>query len=314
MHAPLNGLLPVLQLPYCDDDTIDWDVLWHEVDWLFEHGSDGLVVAMVTEVLRLSESERRTLTERICGYSNNLGPVVISVGSESCKTTVELAQHAEGHGAAAVMAIPPIATVCLETELRSYYQNLINAISIPVIVQDASGYVGRPLSIEFQADLLKEHGPRVMFKPEAPPLGQQLSALRDATEGKAAIFEGSGGIALIDSHRRGIVGTMPGADLIRIVGALWRYLQKGDQEAVWRIGTAVSPLLSIPTNLDSFLAIEKHLLIRQGVFKNSRVRGPVGYHLDSETRIEIDRLFDRALEVSSQVESRTAAKTAVFES
>ena len=41
---------------------------------------------------------------------------------------------------------------------------------------------------------------------EAAILATRLSLLRDATNGQAAVFEGSGGIALVDSFRRGIVG------------------------------------------------------------------------------------------------------------
>ena len=50
--------------------------------------------------------------------------------------------------------------------------------------------------------------------------------------------------------------------------------------------------------LDGFLAVEKHLLVKQGVFRSERVRGPVAFTLDPETRHEVDRLFhllERAL-------------------
>jgi 4-hydroxy-tetrahydrodipicolinate synthase len=56
--------------------------------------------------------------------------------------------------------------------------------------------------------------------------------------------------------------------------------------------------VSLQTSLDAFLAVEKHLLVRQGVFRSERVRGPVGYVLDAETRREVDRLFDRLLEAA----------------
>ena len=52
------------------------------------------------------------------------------------------------------------------------------------------------------------------------------------------------------------------------------------------------------TSLDAFLAVEKHLLVRQGIFKNTIVRGPVGFQLDEETRREVDRLFDRMIEAT----------------
>lgn len=46
------------------------------------------------------------------------------------------------------------------------------------------------------------------------------------------------------------------------------------------------------SSLDSLLAVEKHLRMRQGIFKNEIVRGPRGFTLDPETRAEVDRLFE----------------------
>jgi len=96
----------------------------------------------------------------------------------------------------------------------------------------------------------------------------------------------------VDSFRRGIVGTMPGADLIRGIVALWRALQAGDSPRIDRISMPIIALVSMQNSLDAFLAIEKYLLVKQGIFRNTMVRGPVGYMLDDETRREVDRLFE----------------------
>jgi 4-hydroxy-tetrahydrodipicolinate synthase len=180
-----------------------------------------------------------------------------------------------------------------EEDLKRYYETILQAIHIPVIVQDASGYVGRPMSIAMQAALYNEYGDRVLFKPEATPIGPRLSALRDATGGKAPVLEGSGGIALVDSYRRGIVGTMPGADLIDVLVALWRALQAGDESRIYQLSTPLAALISMLHSLDAFIAVEKYLLVKRGIFKNALVRGPVGYRLDGETQAEVDRLFAR---------------------
>ncbi len=95
-----------------------------------------------------------------------------------------------------------------------YYCKILESIRIPVIVQDASGYVGKPMSIACSRTCSPSSASAVMFKPEAAPIGPRLTEMLEATGGKASVFEGSGGIALVDSYRRGIVGTMPGADLI----------------------------------------------------------------------------------------------------
>lgn len=294
---PLAGVLPVFQTPYRADESIDFEVLAREVDWLFEKGSDGIVMAMVSEVLRLSSEERDHLAKQACHLAAGRGACVISVGAESSHVAERHARHAETCGATALMAIPPVSIGVDEAELGQYYRRLLEVVAIPLIVQDASGYVGRPMSIAFQARLLDEFGPeRVLFKPEASPIGPRLSALRDATGGRARVFEGTGGIALIDSYQRGVVGTMPGADLIAALVPLWRALQAGDLGTAARIHEPLAALVSLQSSLDGFLAVEKHLLVRQGVFHNEIVRGPRGFVLDEETRQEVDRLFDRMME------------------
>ncbi|MEX2111807.1 MAG: dihydrodipicolinate synthase family protein, partial [Pirellulales bacterium] len=191
-----------------------------------------------------------------------------------------------------LMAVPPIAVTLGVEQLFDYYARIIKAVEIPLVVQDASGYVGRPMSIALQARLLEAFGPRVYFKPEAVPIGPRLSELHAATGNRARVFEGTGGIALVDSFRRGIVGTMPGADLIDGIVAIWRALRAGDETEANRIWLPLAALVSLQHSLDAFLAIEKHLLVRQDIFKNTKVRGPVGFVLDETTRREVDRLFD----------------------
>jgi dihydrodipicolinate synthase/N-acetylneuraminate lyase len=294
----LQGVLPVFQTPFHDDESIDFATLEKEVAWLYEHGADGITMAMVSEVLRLSTDEREALAEAACRFGRERA-VVISVGAESTALAVRFARHAEQAGATAVMAIPPVSVGVGQDELIGYYTRIIEAIRIPVIVQDASGYVGKPMPIAMQAALLEQFGPeRVQYKPEASPIGPKLSELRDATGGKARIFEGTGGIALVDTFKRGVIGTMPGADTIRGLVPLWRALQAGDEKKINAINGPLCSLIAMQTSLDGFLAVEKHLLVRQGVFRNTIVRGPVGFTLDEESRCEVDRLFDLMVEAA----------------
>ena len=293
----LCGVLPVFQTPYHTDETIDYDTLEREIAWLYDCGARGIVMAMVSETLRLASEEREELAKAACQFGRERGVVIISVGAESSKVAERFARQAEAVGADALMAIPPVSVGVGEGELVAYYRRIIEAVRIPVIVQDASGYVGRPMSMGMQARLLEEFGPeRVQYKPEANPIGPKLSELREATGGRARVFEGTGGIALVDSFRRGIVGTMPGADLIRGLVPLWHALEASDTAKADRIHGPLAALISMQTGLDAFLAVEKHLLVRQGIFKNTLVRGPVGFRLDEETKREVDRLFDRMIE------------------
>ena len=104
-------------------------------------------------------------------------------------------------------------------------------------------------------------------------------------------------MALVDSFRRGIVGTIPGADLIHGIVALLAGVQAGDEQRSYQLSLPISALVSLQTSLDAFLAIEKYLLVKQGVLPNALVRGPVGFTLDEETRSEVDRLFELLMSV-----------------
>jgi dihydrodipicolinate synthase/N-acetylneuraminate lyase len=288
----LAGVLPVLQLPFHTDESIDWETFSREVDWAYDNGAHGVVAAMVTEVLRLTDAERDELAQRLVKFNAGRGPVVMSVGDESTVQAIRHVRTATDAGVDALMAIPPAATRALLSEKVRYYEAIIAATHLPIIVQDASGYVGEPLPVETQADLHQRFGDRVLFKPEAEPLGPNLSLLRDGGGPGLRVFEGSGGIALLDSYQRGIFGTMPGTEIIWAIRAEWDALEAGDLERATELQGLIAPLISLQYGLDGYLSVEKALLHRQGVFPNRIIRGPVGFTLDSETENEAFRLFD----------------------
>ena len=286
------GVMPVLQMPYRDDDTIDYDVLAREVDYVIDAGSDGVVLALASELVRLSHDERLELTRRIPEMAAKRATVTISVGAETSKIAAGYAQHAEKCGANAVMAIPPVATRLPESRVFEYYKSIHDAISIPLVVQDASGYLGNALSVDVQSRMRNELGPRVFFKPEAQPIGPTLSRIQEALNHEAVVFEGSGGIQLVDSYRRGISGTMPGCDLIHGVVEIWRALQQGDDARVYEVYFPLCGIIIMElSSLDGFLTIEKYLLHKQGIFKNRLVRKPCAFDLDRETAAEVDRIY-----------------------
>jgi len=286
----------VVSTPFDEHWGIDARVLRREIDWLVSCGASGVTIAMVSELLRLTHAERRELAEHVMSAVDGRGAVVVSVGAESTDRAIELVDHALSIGATGIMANPPLSAQGLATDqLLAYFGALADASAdTPLIVQDASGYVGTPLGFDAMATLLDRYGPaKIQFKPEAQPLGARLSTLLELTAGTARVFEGSGGSALVDNFQRGIVGTMPGPDLVWAIVPLWRALSSGDQEMAYRIQEPLVSVLSLVSGLDSYVAIEKHLLHRQGIFPDARQRQPVSFVLDHQTRRQIDRLVDR---------------------
>jgi len=294
MSQNIAGVLPVAHTPFLDDDSIDFVSLERQIDWSFDQGADGYCTGMVSELLRLTTAERLELTSKLAELKQQRGVFVASVGAESTKQAVEFARHAQEAGADALMAIPPISAALPDDEVLEYFCLIAKAVTCPVIVQDASSYVGRAIPLSLYVELLDRFGPdRILFKPEAAPAGPNLSALRDATDARAKIFEGSGGIGLVDGYRRGITGTIPGMEFLPGIVALWRALEKSDDEAIYRVYFPICALvtLQLQAGLDGFLAIEKYVLHQRGIFTTARRRQPYAWSLDEETRLEIDRLL-----------------------
>ena len=240
----LTGVFNVLQTPLTETDEIDEAVFAREIEWLLECGIDGAVLAMVSEVLRFSAEDRRKQWQLVIKLIDGRIPVVASVGAESTYIATSLAKWAEIDGAAAVMATPPSAFATLSNEIKDYYVAIIESVKIPVIVQDASNYLGQPLDISLYVDLIDKYGAeRVQFKPEAKPVKERLEMLRDASGGRALVFEGQGGVDLLDTYPIGIVGTMPGAEVPWALVALFKALKEDNWDRARSIHTPLAKLI-----------------------------------------------------------------------
>jgi 4-hydroxy-tetrahydrodipicolinate synthase len=288
----LAGVFNVISTPLDNSDEIDQKILKQEIDWLIKCGSNGAVLAMVSEVLRFSASERRKQWQLSLEYLSDRIPLVVSVGAESSAIAVGLAKDAQKDGATAVMATPPSAFVASADEVKNYYQRIIEAVDITVIVQDASNYLGAPIELDTYVELIDKYGDeRVQFKPEAKPVKDRLTQLNKISNNRARVFEGQGGIDLLDTHPLGVKGTMPGAEVPWAIVGLWNALEKKDLSTAKAIHTPLAKLISYQTTLDAYVAVEKYLLVKQGVFSNTNQRCPVGFKLDVLTKSKIDLAY-----------------------
>ena len=303
MSQPLGGVLPIVQTPFLESGEIDFAALHGEVEWAIAHSVDGLGTGMVSELLKLTADERRTLARLLVKFAEGRCPVFMGVGAESTRQALELAKDAADAGCEAVMATPPITGRVSEAGMLGYFRALAEGVDVPLIVQDASGYVGQSIPLSVYVELLERYGPeKILFKPEAAPIGPNLSALREASGGRARIFEGSGGIFLIDSFRRGIAGTMPAVEMADGIVAVWQAMQRGDETFAYRASAPIGAIvaLQLQAGLDGFLAIEKHILVKRGILPSARRREPYNWELDAETAAEVDRLLDQLLAVLNE--------------
>ena len=85
---------------------------------------------------------------------------------------------------------------------------------------------------------------------------------------------------------------MPGSEIVWAITALWDALEQGNVERAEEIHQAIAKLITFQSTIDSYVAVEKFLLVKQGIFTSTRQRGPVSSILSPETKIEIEATYD----------------------
>ena len=91
---------------------------------------------------------------------------------------------------------------------------------------------------------------------------------------------------------------MPGSEIPWAIIKLWSALENQDNEKARQIHAAISKLIAFQSTIDSYIAVEKYLLVKQGIFSSVRQRGPVSEILSLETKNKIDKVFDQLIEVT----------------
>ena len=97
---PLSGVVAIPQTPFDDDDRIDLDSFARGVDDRLAAGVDGLLYPVVaSEVSRLTDRERRTLTLAVLEQAAARVPVFVGASADDVATVRALAEFATMHGA-----------------------------------------------------------------------------------------------------------------------------------------------------------------------------------------------------------------------
>lgn len=298
-HADIKGVLPVIMTPWDEAFDIHEDDFIKQVNYCYEVGADGVVIGQVSEILRMNSRERQQITDLAVKYGKPRGWVVVSTGAESTKNAIEYSLYAQEAGVDAVLLMHPTTTALTEARMHKYYRDVIRELRIPVMIHHAKSYAKTPMTIKMQADLLAEFGAdRILFKPESSPLPPRHTELQLATGGKARIFEGDGGMMMIDSYFRGLYGAIPATDCVKYVVTLWNALRSENMTQAEMVAYPLSYMMcQMMNSVDCYQHLSKHILHRKGLISNPRVREPVDHIPDAATYKEIDRIvavLDRA--------------------
>ena len=281
-----QGVFPVVPTTFHEDGTLDLQSQKRCVDFMIDAGSEGLcILANFSEQFALSDDERETLTRTILEHVAGRVPVIVTTTHFATRVCVERSRRAQAQGAAMVMVMPPYhgATIRVpEALLHGFFATLSDALSIPIMVQDAP-VSGTPLSAALLARMATEIEHVRYFKIESAGAAAKLREL--IRLGGAAIegpWDGEEGITLLADLDAGATGAMTGGGypdgLRRIVDA---HAAGRREDAVTEYGRWL-PLINFENRQGGLLAA-KALMHAGGVIACAAPRAPFpGMH--PETR------------------------------
>ncbi len=275
MSKVFRGVFTIPSTPFRENGEIDVPGFRSIVDFCVACGAHGLVFPVnASEFTALSDAERMKLSEVMVEQNAGRIPTMIGVAGVTREVAAMFARHAREIGADSVIAMPPYVKrgESSEAQIFEYYRAISDAARLPVCIQNYVPPIGTDMSAAFMLRLCREIEHVEYIKEETVPSTFKLTQIRTADgDGSCkGVFGGAGGRYLIEEHRRGSAGNMPGCHVTDVVVAFWNALEAGDGERAMRIYKEMAPLFFFEHQLPGSY---KEVLKRRGVIDCALKRG-----------------------------------------
>jgi 4-hydroxy-tetrahydrodipicolinate synthase len=287
----LSGVYPILNTTFRDDGSLDLDSQIRLLNYVLEAGVHGIgLFGNAGEGYTLTAAEKRQLQQVITRETGGRVPLVVSSGHTGTDAAVENSKAAEALGADALMILPPYYMKTNADGIFRYFEAIGNAVSIPIMVQDAPLMTQVPLPPPLLAKLAREIECVAYVKVEAPPTAPKITAILEAGR-DAVLFGGLNGLFLFEEHQRGSRGVMPNCDMIPQYVEIWNLLEAGRKKEAWERFVHILPLIRFELQPGLGVSAAKHNMLARGVIKSAAVRHPTS-SLDSLGLSELETLRD----------------------
>jgi dihydrodipicolinate synthase/N-acetylneuraminate lyase len=262
----MTGVYPILSTPFDSKGRVVMEDLRRQVDWLIGSGVHGVGIAVASEVYKFTEAERDEVLSAVVDQAAGRVKVVMNSGAEGTDVAIHYSKRAEELGADALMIRPTSFTPTTVEENIDYFEQIANAVGIPIFLQDqGSAAIGPAMAVA----CARRHENLCYIKVESPPTVPRMAETKRLSKGTdLVLFGGAGGAFVIEEFRRGSVGTMPGSTLPDVFVRIWNLWQAGDENgaaAEFSRYATIIRTLSQGQGLANW--IYKHIMVRRGIFE-----------------------------------------------
>ena len=234
-HMP-HGIYPMLYAFFNAQGGLDKRATRRQVQAFVDHGAHGMaVLGLGTEVNKLSDVERRQLVDWVAEELAGRLPLAITINAPTVDAQVEFAKFAHSRGASWVILQPPPERGVPEEFFIRFFGAVADRVDLPVAIQNAPEYLGVGLTPAGVKTLAKNHPNFRILKGEGPAL--TIRQVIEETGDSVTVFNGRGGLELIDNLRAGCAGMIPASETFDRQARIFDLLREGAEthaEALYR--------------------------------------------------------------------------------
>jgi 4-hydroxy-tetrahydrodipicolinate synthase len=297
----LSGVVPIIPTPFDHQEEIDHSALKRLIDFAIKGGVQAACLpAYASEFYKLTDEERLSVVETAVTHATGRIKIIAQSNHPSLKIAIKLALANVQAGADIIsLAVPRIFSLP-EESLMEYLTEFLGSIpETPVLIQDFNPG-GSSISVQFIHRLVQQCPNFRYLKLEEPLSATKFSDIIETTKGKVGLFEGWGGLYMLELIPVGIVGVMPGLAVADILQRVFHLRKSGLDNEAFNLFEKVMPQIFFSLqNMELFHYAEKELLIARGILDNSVAR-KAAYKPDASTASYIKELNARILQIVSE--------------
>lgn len=289
----IQGVNPIVAMSFTPQGDVDRGSFRRLLAHLSTTGVNGLTLfGIASEFPKLDDIERVQLAEIfLAELADSRVFRAVSVTDHSTDLAVRRARRYQSMGADALMLLPPFFLQPSLAAVQAHISAVLEAVTIPVMVQYAPGETGFPVTPAQLAEVATRY-PHAVFKIECnPPVAYTREFLQHAPE--AHVLNGYAGLYMLQMLDAGGKGVMPGCSFSEIYVRIYHHWLAGEQQQAAQLHDALLPYIQRwMQHCEYIIQIEKTLLLRRGIIADDYCRKP-GWTLTDEDINTVDRFIEQ---------------------
>ncbi|PRY63848.1 4-hydroxy-tetrahydrodipicolinate synthase [Knoellia remsis] len=302
-----RGLVPVLQLPFHADQSIDLTSFDRLVDDTLSHGVGGVFFpGIASEFYTLDDSERALLTQRLVTRTRDLDDVlaVVSITDQSTVTVLRRAHEALEWGADLVNIMTPRFWPLPASAVEDFVDEVLADLApAPVMIQHASDVSTVSLGPARLQEWARRHPNLVSVKVEVDRPGPFIGALVHGDPPLDALV-GRSGLHLMDALDHDTSGVQPVTGFVEVYAAILRAWHDGRRGEARDLYQRLLPYIIVwESEPGLMISVAKEVAFRRGLLDTAVCRSPAP-QLTPDLHASVEAFLDEFTDLLAPVGAR----------